>query len=384
LHGENAQGKTNLLEAIYYLATSRSPQTVSDRELINWIADKQDPAPYARLATEVARGARVRQVDIALQKEPVGAHAAQRFRLRKQIRVDQAARRALDLVGQINVVLFRPQDVDLVDGSPGGRRRYLDVTLCQVDSNYCRSLSRYNRVLSERNALLKQWHERRVDPDEMAYWDQQLVRYGVTVVTARRKAVGELGQRAGELHYQLSGGKERLTLIYQPSFDPGDEEDTPALQAAYQAELKRHRADETARGVTLVGPHRDELRFLVNGEIDLGIYGSRGQQRTAVIALKLAEVAWMRQRTGEWPILLLDEVLAELDVHRRNFLLAQVNGIEQTLITTTDPHLFDPAFLDGTWLLQVEGGRVTERQGLPGQDQFDGAEIKPFGAANDS
>ncbi len=363
IYGDNAQGKTTLLEAIYYLATSRSPQTSSDRELINWMADKQDPAPYARLETEVVRGEQARQVDIALQKEPVGGPGGGRFRLRKQIRVDQAARRALDLVGQINVVLFQPQDVELVDGSPSGRRRYLDVTLCQVNPTYCRSLSRYKRVMSERNALLKQWDERRVDPDELAYWDEQLVRYGVVVVIARRDAVRELGQRAGDLHYQLSGGQERLELVYQPSFDPGAEEDGQALEAAYRAELKRRRRDETARGVTLIGPHRDEMCFVSNGEIDLRTYGSRGQQRTAVIALKLAEVAWMRQRTGEWPILLLDEVLAELDVNRRNFLLAQVNGIEQTLITTTDPHLFDPHFLSESWVLRVNQGRVTEAEG---------------------
>jgi len=358
LHGANAQGKTNLLEAIFYLATSRSPQAGSDRELLNWIADEDEMLPYARLATEVVRGDRARQVEIVLQKEPVAGAPNGESRLRKQIRVDKANRRAMDLVGQINVVLFMPQDMALVDGPPAGRRRYLDVALCQVDAEYCRALSRYNRVLSSRNALLKQWPARRVDPDELGYWNEQLTTCGVTVVLRRRDAVTELEQRAAELHQQLSGGLERLRLVYQSTVPIAPGDDVESLSATYRAELKRRRRDEIERGVTLVGPHRDELRFLVNGQVDLGQFGSRGQQRTAVIALKLAEVHWMRQRTGQWPILLLDEVFSELDAARRSFLLRQVNGIEQTLITTTDPAFFDAASLGELTVFRVEAGRV--------------------------
>jgi DNA replication and repair protein RecF len=363
LHGANAQGKTNLLEAIYYLATSRSPQATSDRELINWIADQEEMLPYARLTTEVMRGGRSRQIEIVLQKEPVGGSGnGERTRLRKQIRVDKANRRAMDLVGQINVVLFMPQDMALVDGSPSGRRRYLDVALCQVDPEYCRALSRYNRLLSERNALLRQWHERRRDPDELAYWNEQLVDYGVTIMQRRRDAVIELDQRAAQLHHLLSGGVERLRLVYEATLPIGPQDDAARLDSAYRAELTRNRQREIERGMTLIGPHRDEVRFLVNDQIDLGKFGSRGQQRTAVVALKLAEVDWMRQRTGEWPILLLDEVLSELDAERRAFLLTQVNGVEQALITTTDPTFFDADSLAGMTLLRVEGGRVVEER----------------------
>jgi DNA replication and repair protein RecF len=361
VHGANAQGKTNLLEAIYYLATSRSPQTSIDRDLINWIADQEEMVPYARLTTEVVRGERSREIEIVLQKEPIAGNTnGERTRLRKQIRVDKAKRRALDLVGQINVVLFMPQDMALVDGSPSGRRRYLDVALCQVDVEYCRSLSRYNRVLAERNALLRQWNERRIDPDELAYWDKQLIGYGVTVMLRRRDAVTELGQRSSELHHQLSGGVERLQLIYEPTLPLNATDDAEALSTTYRSELTRQRPREIERGATLIGPHRDEVRFLVNEQIDLGKFGSRGQQRTAVVAIKLAEVNWMHQRTGEWPILLLDEVLAELDASRRDFLLDQVNGVEQALITTTDPAFFDKGFLTEMKLLRVEAGRVFE------------------------
>ncbi len=361
LHGANAQGKTNLLEAIYYLATSRSPQTTSDRELFNWITDREEMVPYVRLMTEVVRADRTHQVEIVLQKEPVaGGSNGERRRLRKQIRVDKVKRRALDLVGQINVVLFMPQDMALVDGSPSRRRRYLDVALCQVDAEYCRSLSRYNRVLAERNALLRQWRERRIDPDELAYWDEQLIGYGIIVITRRRDAVTELDQRASELHHQLSGGVERLCLVYQPALTVQPNDDEASLGEVYRAELSRQRPREIERGTTLVGPHRDEVRFLVNDQVDLSKFGSRGQQRTAVVALKLAEVDWMRQRTGEWPVLLLDGVLAELDKSRRDFLLAQVNGVEQALITTTDPTFFNADFLADMTLLKVEGGRVLE------------------------
>jgi len=365
LHGANAQGKTNLLEAIYYLATSRTPQAVTDRELINWIADQEEMVPYARLTTEVMRAGRSRQIEIVLQKEPVGGgdpSSEDRMRLRKQIRVDKAKRRALDLVGQINVVLFMPQDMALVDGPPSGRRRYLDVALCQVDPAYCRALSRYNRVLTERNALLRQWHERRIDPDELTYWNEQLVDYGATVILHRRDAVAELDRRVANLHQQLSGGVERLCLVYESTVPVDEEDELDRLGDTYRAELKRQRRQELDRGVTLVGPHRDEVRFVVNDRIDLGRFGSRGQQRTAVVALKLAEVDWMRQRTGEWPILLLDEVLAELDAERRDFLLAQVNGVEQAIITSTDPTFFDAEFLAEMTLFKVEAGRVLEER----------------------
>lgn len=359
LHGSNAQGKTNLLEAIYYLATSRSPQTTTDHDVINWSADQEELVSYVRLATEVMVGDRARQIEIVIQKE-LGRESANanRGRLRKQIRVDRAKRRALDLIGQINVVLFMPQDMALVDGPPSGRRRYLDVALCQVDPEYCRALSRYNRVLSERNALLRQWHQRQRDPDELSYWNDQLVSYGVTVVHRRRDAVSELNQRAAELHDRLSGGAERLQLVYQPTFPVQPNDTAGSLSDAYQSTLDHYRQREIERGMTLIGPHRDEVRFVVNDEIDLGKFGSRGQQRTAVVALKLAEVTWMHQRTGEWPILLLDEVLAELDANRRDFLLAQVNGVEQTLITTTDPAFFDVALLAEMTLLRVEAGQV--------------------------
>jgi DNA replication and repair protein RecF len=359
LHGSNAQGKPNLLEAIYYLATSRSPQASNDRELINWVADQEELVPYARLEAQVSRGDQARQVEIVLQKEPLGgANNGERSRMRKQIRVNQAKRRALDLVGQINVVLFMPQDMALVDGPPSDRRRYLDVALCQVDGEYCRSLSRYNRVLTSRNALLRQ--ERRVDPDELEYWDEQLVNLGALVMLRRRDAVARLEQWAATRHQQLSGDAERLRLVYQPTLPLNPQDDAPSLQTAYRAALVRRRRQEFERRVTLVGPHRDDVQILAN-EMDLKKFGSRGQKRTAVLAIKLAELDWMHERTGgETPILLLDEMLAELDQSRRRYLLEQIvsSGLEQVIITSSDLSMFDAEFLSEAKLLEIEGGRV--------------------------
>jgi DNA replication and repair protein RecF len=246
----------------------------------------------------------------------------------------------------------------LVDGSPSVRRRYLDVALCQVDGEYCRSLSRYNRVLASRNALLRQ--ERRVDPDELAYWDEQLVALGALVMLRRRDAVARLEQCAATRHQQLSGAAERLRLVYQPTLPLAPQDDAPRLQSAYHNALAQRRRQEFERRVTLVGPHRDDVQILAN-EIDLKKFGSRGQKRTAVLAIKLAELDWMHERTGgETPILLLDEMLAELDQARRRYLLEQIanSGLEQVIITSSDLSMFDAEFLSEAKLLEIEGGRV--------------------------
>jgi DNA replication and repair protein RecF len=199
-----------------------------------------------------------------------------------------------------------------------------------------------------------------MDPDEMSYWNDQLLSHGATVVHRRREAIAELNERATDLHVRLSGGVERLQRDYQPTFPVQPDDTEEHVLGSYRSTLSQHRQREIERGATLIGPHRDEVRFVINDEVDLGRFGSRGQQRTAVVAVKLAEVAWMHHRTGEWPILLLDEVLAELDSQRRDFLLAQVNGVEQTLITTTDPAFFDETRLAEMTLYRVEAGRVVQ------------------------
>jgi DNA replication and repair protein RecF len=373
LCGANAQGKTSLLEAISYLTTGRSPLTHIDRHLINWTAERQGMA-YARVRAEVVSQSRVTEIDVALAKTETQRGNS---RLQKKVRVDRQPRRRRDLAGHLNAVLFLPQDIELVAGSPSGRRRYLDDALGQVDSHYSDALSTYTKTLRRRNALLRHLAEKGGDPAQLGPLDERLSRTAVIVCQGRRRLIAALSRRADALHQRLTGGREWLRLEYDPNFDaarppaldyqmdlslrepsgPPAGVDAEDLEAAFRERLRQRRRDELARGITLTGPHRDDMHFVAN-EIDLGTFGSRGQQRTAVLALKMAQLAWMKEETGESPVLLLDEVLAELDTDRRRFLLSQVDDVEQALLTATDPEMFGAAFLERACLLRVEGGIV--------------------------
>ncbi|MCS7059781.1 MAG: DNA replication/repair protein RecF [Anaerolineae bacterium] len=367
VQGDNAQGKTSLLEAIYFLATAHSPHTHTDRQIIRWAAEEEAAYPFAILKAEVLRRDGPCLLEIGLQRADSG-------RLKKEIRINHAPRRGIDLVGQLAVVLFLPSDVEIVAGAPALRRRYLDAALSQVDAAYVRALDQYEHALAQRNALLRQAQERRVDPDEFAVWDEQLVPAGVDVALRRRRAVAELTQLALPVHRRLSNGQEYLEILYRPNFDPSapvsservyqiglDPASPPNgfnradLETAFRRALINRRREEIARGATLTGPHRDDLRFIANG-VDLGDYGSRGQQRTAVLSLKLAEADWMRARIGEAPVLLLDEVLAELDPNRRRCLLEHIGSLHQTIVTTTDVGRFDSAFVQQATVLTVAHG----------------------------
>jgi len=345
LHGANAQGKTSLLEAIYYLATARSPYTASDRQLVNWGAE-QDVLPFAKVGAQVVSASGLyNRVEITLTYAPDSVNGA---RLNKEIRVNGVTRRVMDLIGQVNVVMFLPQDLVLVEGPPTERRRYLNVTLCQTDAVYCQALAQFEKVLGQRNALLRRIAEGESGPDELDFWDEQITASAGVIVAGRQRLLRELEIKARRVHADLSGGVEDLELRYQPGFlaTPNNSGqlsfDVPGLDLnrqisaaeiarQYSQRLAQMRGEEIARGMTLSGPQRDELRLLVNGR-DLGLFGSRGQVRTAVMALKLAELAWMRDTLGEWPILLLDEVIAELDSDRRAYLLSRIGGVSQTLL----------------------------------------------------
>lgn len=371
LYGDNAQGKTTLLEAVYYLATSRSPNASSDRQLLNWYAlEEGEPLSVGRLTAEVqpAGDARPRRLEIRLIHDQ-GNSANGSFR--REVLVNGVKVRMMDLLGNLNVVLFLPQDVTLVSAAPAERRRYMDITLCQVDRQYCRSLSQYNRVISQRNALLRALQERSTRSEELAPWDLKLVDLGALVMHRRASLVAELERTAGKIHFeQLTGGSESLRLLYRPRLHPnssgctGDSGEwvlthTEAeIASELRDSLQAARGLEIQRGLTLIGPHRDEMRFQVNGR-DLGDYGSRGQQRTAVLALKLAEVGWMESKTGDRPVLLLDEVLAELDHARRSFLLERIGSAEQAILTATDPSMYTDTFLSRATLINVVGGQIS-------------------------
>lgn len=361
LRGDNAQGKTNLLEVIHYLATTKSPLAGSDRQMIRWAADR-DVIPYAQVQATFVRAGVERAIEITLVKEVESEGG--RSALRRQILLDGIPRRAMDVVGKLNVVLFLPQDIGLVSGSPRERRRYLDMLLCQVDEEYCRALSRYNKVITQRNALLRQIRQRLSSPSELDYWDEQLARLGTIVLSRRQWATQALNEGAAGLQRALTGDTEDLVVIYQSSLaeyassrgealwsQPGGEDE-------FRRVLQLARVEESARGITLVGPHRDDLKLLLNG-VDATIYGSRGQQRTIALALKLAEVGLIESQTGDTPILLLDDVISELDDQRCAFLLDSIAVAEQVLITTTKLDRFAPGLLESAALWQVVSGTLS-------------------------
>lgn len=374
LYGSNAQGKTSVLEAIYYLATSRSPYTTSDRQLINWNADR-DLLSFAKIGAEVISDNRMmNRVEVTITQEPGGSLNGER--IHKEIRVNGVSRRVMDLIGQINVVMFLPQDLTLIEGAPAERRHYMNVTLCQTDASYCRALGSFEKVLVQRNALLKRIAENDASPGELDYWNEQLTTSGAVLVAGRQRLLRELEVKARQLHRDLSGDEEDLELQYRPGFLPTAQNtgqlsfevigldlnrqlSAAEITGQFRERLINMQGEEIARGMTLIGPQRDELRLMVNGH-DLGLFGSRGQARTAVMALKLAELEWMRDQIGEWPILLLDEVVAELDASRRSYLLNRINGASQVLLTTTEPDIFTPAFLEKTARWHVHQGQIIE------------------------
>jgi DNA replication and repair protein RecF len=373
LHGANAQGKTSLLEAIYYLGTAKSPYTASDRQLIHWRTEG-DPLPFARISAEIgSKKHPLTRLEITLMIE---RNADGNPRFRKVIKVNGVEKRVMDIVGLINVVLFLPQDLTLIEGSPGDRRRFVDDTLGQVEGAYLAAVDEYEKILPQRNALLRRIAERHGSPRELEFWDEKLVKAGSVIIAERQRFLRDLQGLAQQEQYQLTGNREMLTLRYQPSFLPTvagngqmsfdavgldlHRELTPdQIAPQFADQLKAEQRESIQRGMTLCGPHRDELRLFIN-ERDVGLYGSRGQARTAVMAFKLAELEWMRQRIGEWPILMLDEVVAELDASRRAYLLERVNGATQTLMTTTELDIFTPDFLKRATVWHVNEGQIEQ------------------------
>lgn len=371
LTGANAQGKTSVLEAIYFLAAFTSFQTHVDRQIVNFHEAKKNTLAVTRLVADYQRGKSKHRLEVRLILEPTGVNGQ---RLRKEILLDGVKKSANEIIGHFNAVVFVPQMSQIIEGAPDDRRRYLNLALAQSTPAYARVLSEYNQALTQRNALLKMLSERGGNSEQLEVWDDALTRLGAQLIMWRIEAVRQIERLAARVHHELTHGSEILRLAYEPAYDPlpkpsgqiGLKLDTvidrshlelDEIQAGFGARLKELRSEEIARGVTTIGPHRDELRFLANN-IDLGDYGSRGQVRTALLALKLAEVNWMKDRTGEWPVILLDEVMAELDAQRRADLLKYVGESEQVLFTTTDLNLYEPDFVEKAEVWKVESGKV--------------------------
>lgn len=358
-YGENAQGKTNLLEAIAMLATSNSFHATSDREVINWDA----PDSIARIVAEVERQEDEAKIEIVIidtkdNGNGVPAAPGSPERQRKRIKINGATKKAVDLIGQVTVVLFAPTDLRLVDGSPEDRRRFLDRALCQIRPHYCAALARYRKVITQRSALLKRIRDNQEEARMLDYLDEKLTEWANPIIYERRLMVDALNQHVGQLQASISGGRENLRIVYRPSFAVDAAWNTIEALEQYRRQLSEARRKEIQQGVCLLGPHRDDLEFLVN-DVDMLTYGSRGQQRTAALSAKFGELAFMRMATGEEPILLLDDVFSELDAARREYLLNQALQHEQTLITATDYSSFSEEILARSHRYQVIAGEIS-------------------------
>jgi len=362
-YGPNASGKTSLLEAIFFLATTRSPRTRNERLLIRQEAQGEaGELPFLRLVAEVQQAREKVQLEALIQaradeKTNSSANSAQ-----KTLLIKGKTTRALDFVGQLRVVLFSPTDIMLIDGPPNERRRYLDLTLSQIDSRYLRNLARYQELLKQRNSLLRAWREQRrpqraVD-NELAFWDKELATTASNVLNERLRAITDLNRLVAPLFCTIMETNQELKITYQPSFAFDASVTSANLAQEMLQKLQKLRSEELKRGLTLIGPHRDDLFFTLEGQ-NLGFYGSRGQQRSATLALKLGEATLMQQRTGEKPVLLLDDLLSELDNLRREHILQLLQQQKQQIfLTTTDLSVFTGAFLQDIQRKRVEMGEI--------------------------
>lgn len=307
LYGDNAQGKTNILEAIFLSATTKSHKGSKDRDIINFEANE------AHIRTYVEKDGLENRVDMHLRKNKSKGIAINGQKIKK----------AADLLGLLNVVFFSPEDLSIIKNGPSERRRFVDMELCQLDSIYLNSLNSYNKIVNQRNKLLKELYLNPGLKDTLCVWDAQLVSYGARIIERRSSFISQLNEIIYEIHRKLSGGKEALEIVYEPD----------VLPEHFERKLADCQEKDIRFKQTSVGPHRDDFSFAANA-VDIRRFGSQGQQRTAALSLKLAEIELVRRVTKDVPLLLLDDVLSELDSSRQNYLLNSIGDI-QTIITCT-------------------------------------------------
>ena len=306
-YGDNAQGKTNILEAVYLCATTKSHRGTKDRDMIQFEQDE------SHIETVVEKRGVPYQIDIHLKKNSPKGIAINKMPIRK----------ASELFGIINIVFFSPEDLNIIKNGPSERRRFIDLELSQLDKVYLNNLSNYNRIVNQRNHLLKDIHYQDHLMETLDIWDMQLVEYGTKIIESRKKFIDDVNKIIYNIHRNITGNKEEIRLVYEPNTG------NYSLEEA----LKRSRERDLRMMSTSVGPHRDDICFM-SQNIDIRKFGSQGQQRTAALSLKLSEIELVKRVTGDKPILLLDDVLSELDKHRQNYLLDSIDDV-QTLITCT-------------------------------------------------
>jgi DNA replication and repair protein RecF len=341
--GQNAQGKTNLLEAIYALALTKSHRTHNDKELIGWNGSS------STVYGEVNKKYGVSKLELTL--------AAQG----KKAKVNGLEQRKLsEFIGSVNVVLFAPEDLNIVKGSPSVRRRFLDMEIGQVYPSYLHYLSQYQKILLQRNNVLKQFYSGKgASTGLLEVWNEQLAQAGTKIIQRRQHFIKKLQKWAEQIHSGITAGGEALTVSYKPSFEVQSFQEETVLIDQFMIKLSQVKEQELRRGTTLIGPHRDDLLFHINGK-EVQTYGSQGQQRTTALSLKLAEIELISEEIGEYPLLLLDDVLSELDSNRQTQLIEIFQDKVQTFITTTGMESVHMDKLHGLAVYRVNQGSVTK------------------------
>ena len=330
LYGDNAQGKTNILEAIYLCSTTKSHRGNKDKEIIRFgFEESHIRALFNKNEVDY-------QVDIHLRNEKSKGIAVNGVKLKK----------AVELLGLANVIIFSPEDLSIIKNGPSDRRRFVDSELCQLDKVYLYNLTNYNKIVNQRNNLLKDILMHPELRDTLDVWDSQLVSIGTKVIERRKLFIDQLNNVIGNIHKNISGDKENLEILYEPNIDI----------EGYEEKLVRHREKDIRYKLTSVGPHRDDFIFNING-MDTKKYGSQGQQRTVALSLKLAEIRLVESLSGNTPILLLDDVLSELDSNRQNFLLNSIKNI-QTIITCTGLDEFINSRIELNKVFKIMDGTV--------------------------
>lgn len=360
--GDNAQGKSNILEAIYMLATMRAARAEHDAQVIRR-ENVNDVLPAARVVGNVDTAEGPLKIEVIVTGRPgPNGHIGT-----KTVKVNGVARRLSDATGRLTAVLFTADDLELISGSPSDRRRYLDITLAQVDRVYSAARSRFERILTQRNHLLKRIREGTAQRDELPYWDGELSKDGAIIFQRRAGALAVIAELAQEAHARLAPG-EHLAVHYRPRLEPllidlgAKVEDT--IAEVYARALDATLGRDVAAGMTLQGPHRDDVYFSLDGFAAAG-FASRAQQRTIALSLRLAEARFLHARRGDPPLLLLDDILSEMDAARRDSVLASLGDVDQMLVTGTDWDRFPRSFLADASLFAVEAGSVRPLAAAP-------------------
>ncbi len=333
LYGDNAQGKTNILESAYLSGTTKSHKGSKDKEMIRFGEEE------SHIRTVVVKNEKEYQIDMHLRSRGAKGVAVNKIPIK----------RASELFGILNIVFFSPEDLNIVKNGPAERRRFIDSELCQIDKLYLSDLTKYNKILNQRNALLKEINFRPGATDTLPVWDEQLLEYGRRIIKSRKQFIEELNEIIHDIHYKISGGKENLILKYEPNID----------DIFFEDELSKARNKDLKLCQTTVGPHRDDMLFSNNG-VDIRKFGSQGQQRTAALSLKLSEIDLVKRVIDNTPVLLLDDVLSELDSSRQNYLLNSINDI-QTIITCTGVEEFVKNRFEINQIFQVIDGKVYDK-----------------------